>query len=209
MAPHTTRRITTQLCSMLANIKIRKIYQFMIDGGQVPELGRRVAPWVVFAPVGDGSVARRLEDFEKFGGVVRFLDARDMQTPADLFAAFASGLGFPGYFGRNWDALVDCLYDLHGDWHARLDVAIVIRNGDQLVEREFLALFVSVLCLAAAQANSGVDLDGFPTLIPAISEHFIIEYETALPETIATRVQYRDVLVEQMGKYVFVTDFDY
>lgn len=30
-----------------------------------------------------------------------------------LFDVLASELDFPGYFGRNWDALSDCLRDFH------------------------------------------------------------------------------------------------
>jgi hypothetical protein len=33
----------------------------------------------------------------------------------EFLAACAKGLRFPGWFGGNWDALADCLKDLHAD----------------------------------------------------------------------------------------------
>ncbi|MFE2022395.1 barstar family protein [Streptomyces sp. NPDC059499] len=34
-----------------------------------------------------------------------------------VFRTFARELSFLGYFGHNWDALVDCLHDWHGPGH--------------------------------------------------------------------------------------------
>ncbi|MES5824433.1 barstar family protein [Streptomyces sp. RG80] len=45
------------------------------------------------------------------------LDGRELPTPGTLFAVFARELGFPDYFGHNWDALVDCLHDGHHGHH--------------------------------------------------------------------------------------------
>lgn len=41
----------------------------------------------------------------------------------DLLAALASAGRFPGYFGSNWDALLDCLRDL--SWIGNKSVVIV------------------------------------------------------------------------------------
>jgi Barstar (barnase inhibitor) len=39
------------------------------------------------------------------------LDAVGLATPEGLFDAMAAALDFPGYFGRNWDALYECFSD--------------------------------------------------------------------------------------------------
>jgi hypothetical protein len=39
------------------------------------------------------------------------LDAVSCATPDGLFDAMAVALDFPGYFGRNWDALYECFSD--------------------------------------------------------------------------------------------------
>ena len=126
------------------------------------DLTSPTGPWVVFAPTGDTHVARQLDALRDAGGIVRRLDARAMSTPETLFRTFARELAFPGYFGHNWNALADCLKDLHGDWHGNADVAIVIEHADLLWTRSYLPLFVAVLCDTAEQANLALDADGLP-----------------------------------------------
>lgn len=40
------------------------------------------------------------------------IDLRGCQERAEVFDRFAAALGFPSWFGANWDALADCLNDL-------------------------------------------------------------------------------------------------
>jgi RNAse (barnase) inhibitor barstar len=40
------------------------------------------------------------------------LDGASIQTDAEFLEAIASALRFPDYFGRNWNALDDCLLDV-------------------------------------------------------------------------------------------------
>ena len=40
------------------------------------------------------------------------LDGSAIHDKASLLDAFAAGFSFPDWFGRNWDALADCLGDL-------------------------------------------------------------------------------------------------
>jgi RNAse (barnase) inhibitor barstar len=42
----------------------------------------------------------------------RVIDGARLSGKADLLRALASAFAFPGYFGHNWDALVDCWSDM-------------------------------------------------------------------------------------------------
>jgi len=48
-------------------------------------------------------------------GVIPVLDARKLRDKDALLTAIGVALGFPDYFGGNWDALEECLTDL--SWH--------------------------------------------------------------------------------------------
>jgi hypothetical protein len=96
-----------------------------------------------------------------------------------VFAAFARALSFPDYFGRNWDALADCLHDWHGHGALTKDLAVVIEDADQLVDLDFLGVFISVLCQAAWQANLQHDADGRPDPDrQAFAVHFVFVLDT-------------------------------
>lgn len=61
---------------------------------------------------------------------VAHVELRGVEDKADLLGRLAQALGFPAWFGGNWDALEDCLCDLswrRGDGHV-----VVLRGGDAL-----------------------------------------------------------------------------
>ncbi|MEV0218684.1 barstar family protein [Streptomyces sp. NPDC050704] len=153
------------------------------------------APWVVFVPRGATEVHRQLAALEAKGGRVHRFDARDLMTEQGVYRSFVEVLQFPGYFGRNWDALVDCLDDLCGAVTGGVGIAGVIEEADRLLEAEHFPLFVSVLCQGADRANSAVDLDGFPLDRPATAEHFVLEFREFDREKIALRVGQPDLTV--------------
>ncbi|MCF2527121.1 barstar family protein [Yinghuangia soli] len=132
-------------------------------------------PWVVFAPEGDPRVRGEIDALTAAGGRVTVLAARDLATPRQVFDTFAAALAFPGYFGRNWDALVDCLSNLHGQVRQR-DMAVVVEAAESLLDADFLALFVSVLGQAAERAVFRVDAEGLPHALPLYAQHFVFEF---------------------------------
>jgi hypothetical protein len=150
---------------------------------------------VAFVPRGDAEVQRRLAELEARGGLVHRFDAREPMSEHGVCAAFAEALRFPGCFGRNWDALVDCLDDLCGAVTGGVGMAGVIHDADLLLRAPHFPLFVSVLCQGADRANSAVDLDGCPLDRPAIDQHFVFEFRDFDPEEIARRVRQRDLVV--------------
>lgn len=53
-----------------------------------------------------------------------------IKTEEDLFAAVATALQFPAYFGRNWDALDECLRDM--TWLPSKGYVLIVRDVGQL-----------------------------------------------------------------------------
>ncbi|MET9253307.1 barstar family protein [Streptomyces sp. NPDC003717] len=51
-----------------------------------------------------------------------------------------AGRRFPGYYGRNWDALVGCLDDLCGAVTGDVGIVGVIREADPLLEASHFPL---------------------------------------------------------------------
>ncbi|MEU7576462.1 barstar family protein [Streptomyces sp. NPDC041068] len=136
----------------------------ILDMRKRPTLTERRSPWVVFARRDAPWLRAESAGLRERGGRVVRLDGRELRDPKALFAAFAQALSFPGYFGHNWDALVDCLHDLHGHEVGARDVAVLIEHADATLggDPELLGLFVSVLCQAAWHANLQLDADGIP-----------------------------------------------
>ncbi|MFD4604886.1 barstar family protein [Streptomyces sp. NPDC058464] len=166
-------------------------------------------PWVVAVPEGTPEVRRQLSELAANGGVVHHFNAGELTTAQGVFRTFAEVLRFPGYFGQNWDALVDCLDDLCGEVTGGVGIVGVIRNADILLETEHLPLFVSVLCQGADRANSAVDLDGDPLDRPAIAEHFVLEFGEFDRARISARIEQPDLTVTVEDGFVgFALDPD-
>jgi len=96
------------------------------------------------------------------------IDAAALGTPEGLFDAMAAALDFPGYFGRNWDALYECFSDYfvveHGglgsEFGGRAGVAadavrIVLGRAGALVRNgSSLAADIITLLSYTREANS-------------------------------------------------------
>ena len=64
----------------------------------------------------------------------------------NLFEAFATALAFPEWFGRNWDALEDCLGDL--SWRPAEGHVLMVQNHHRLPKDE-LGVLLDVLASSA------------------------------------------------------------
>lgn len=149
------------------------------------------SPWVVFTRSGDPWVSAESRALQARGGTVVRLAAQELREPATLFAAFARELSFPAYFGHNWYALVDCLYDWHGHGADSRDLAVLIDGADELARADLLGLFVVMLCEAAWKANLQMDADGLPNpgaLQQPFALHFVFLLDEAQPVTFAELV---------------------
>lgn len=61
------------------------------------------------------------------GLVLRRVDLGLARTKADLLGALATGLDLPAHFGRNWDALADCLMDR--DWMPEQGLVVLVEHS--------------------------------------------------------------------------------
>ncbi|MEW2302230.1 barstar family protein [Streptomyces sp. NPDC006655] len=146
--------------------------------------------------MGSAEVQRRLSEVTASSGLVHHFDARDLMTEQGVYRTFAETLRFPGYFGRNWDALVDCLDDLCGEvTGGGAGVAGVVHDADLLLQTEHFPLFVSVLCQGADRANSAVGLDGDSLDRPAVPEQFVLELRDFECAKIAGRIEQPDLII--------------
>lgn len=87
----------------------------------------------------------------ELAGLIR-LDARAWDGKDALLAALGFALNFPDYYGANWDALEECLFDLSW-WHG--PVHVLIEHAEAMTPDD-LATLVDVWGEAAA---AWVELD--------------------------------------------------
>ncbi len=62
---------------------------------------------------------------------IRWLDAERMRSPGALWDEFCAALQFPHFFGRNWNAFIDCLRAL--DWELRRSHVLIVVNAESLL----------------------------------------------------------------------------
>jgi RNAse (barnase) inhibitor barstar len=82
------------------------------------------------------------------------VDGRRCRTRAAFFTEVARVLRFPDYFGRNWDALTDCLRDI-------LDVrslGFTVEHAEELLSAEPPEQFATLLAVLAGAARGGLSL---------------------------------------------------
>lgn len=72
-------------------------------------------------------------------------------SKAALLDALAVNLRFPEYFGRNWDALWECICDL--SWLPPGDVILSHRDLPLVGDRTLLPTYLSILCEAVENWN--------------------------------------------------------
>ncbi|RVX45855.1 barstar (barnase inhibitor) [Nonomuraea polychroma] len=77
------------------------------------------------------------------------IDGRACRTRAAFFEEVARVLHFPDYFGRNWDALTDCLRDTGA-------IALIVEHAEELLGAEPPEQFATLLAVLADAAEAGL-----------------------------------------------------
>lgn len=163
----------------------------------------------MFTQAGDPWVTAETAALREAGGTVFRLDGRVLADPGLLMDAFARELSFPGYFGRNWDALADCLHDWHSHASETDDRAVLIDHADALLHVEHLGVLVAVLCQAAWQSNLRIDADGYLDVEyqDRSALHFVFLLDETAPEAFAGPASVKaDVRVARTGGRLTATN---
>src|SRR5215467_10488887 len=74
-----------------------------------------------------------ISEIRKLGLHVAVMAAQSIKTQEDLFTAIAEAMNFPEYFGKNWDALEECLRDL--EWISAKGYVLIIHHANQFWQR--------------------------------------------------------------------------
>jgi RNAse (barnase) inhibitor barstar len=74
------------------------------------------------------------------------LDVVKIELSKDVFKSISQALGFPKWFGENWDALEDCLSDL--SWRKADGTVLLLRNFEAL-DQDRLGILIDVLASSA------------------------------------------------------------
>jgi len=85
-----------------------------------------------------------IDQLFKMGFKVYLLDGEKIDSEVSFFSEFAATLGFPDYFGKNWDAFYDCMGDFDADGASA--VAIVWDKSTSTISKN---LYTFVRCLSA------------------------------------------------------------
>ncbi len=83
------------------------------------------------------------------GFFVATISGTALSSDAELFDALASAFEFPDYFGRNWDAVADCLGDLA--WLDAEGFVLIIDGADSQGLAEPLARLLQIWQSAAQE----------------------------------------------------------
>lgn len=94
-----------------------------------------------------------------------------VHSTEELFDEFSLKLKFPSYFGRNWNALKDCLSDLVWLPGAGARVAL-LHDAEPHLPRNEMALYLSVLAdsIVAHEGGSRVLTVAFPEQTKALND---------------------------------------
>jgi hypothetical protein len=127
---------------------------------------------------------------------VRLLRGQNMETMDCFYNELAAALQFPLYFGRNWNALKECLLDL--DWMpsdgyllAFSDASSVLKGTEEGDTEAFWALLSRISDEWAAGASLGGGLQRKPTPFRVVlhsnvvdTDQFLSRVEAAVGEPV-------------------------
>lgn len=107
-----------------------------------------------------------------------------IRTKFELFDEFSISARFPEYFGRNWDALFDCMVDL--SWINLRKIAIVHSDLPLVNEENELGVYLRILKDAVnewGRPKQGVIIDP-PEWMPYVEHELLVIFPAAVEATV-------------------------
>lgn len=93
---------------------------------------RQTRPPGIYRFVSDASVEFLQREAEREGWQFYFLDGTKIRDKKTYLQAIARALKFPDYFGKNWDALNDCLTDL--EWTRGAGYIVLLQSPERFMK---------------------------------------------------------------------------
>lgn len=112
------------------------------------------APWSALLVVPAGTTASALVKAPA-GFALRVIHGKKCATSAGLFTEFARAIGFPDYFGHNWDAMEECLADL--EWLPAKGYILLITDAQAVLpgDEDEYETFLEILSDAGEAWSKG------------------------------------------------------
>lgn len=141
-------------------------------------------PWIQLVTVESTRIVDRLVEM-LVDLTVKVVDGRRCRSKQELLSEFAASLGFPDYFGRNWDAFHECINDLDVPaGQVRGYVILVIHAEELLLDSDAdFGIFVEIMEVSGRQWSAPEPGEWAPSAMP---------FHVLLVASDETRVQSRD-----------------
>jgi len=104
-----------------------------------------------------GDIAPLITGAEAAACLVQRVDLTDVQDKEQMLATIGKALGFPEWFGHNWDALNDCLLDMA--WRPAEGYVVILDHCDGIhgrAEADFVTLIQAFQSAASEWRELGV-----------------------------------------------------
>ncbi len=102
------------------------------------------------------------------------IDGQNCKSEAEFFSELSQKLEFPPYFGRNWDAVDECITDL--EWLSGNGYVIVVDHSEDLFVHDEIAYNIFIRAMKWAGEQWGTPQTG-QWARPAVPFHVVLAVE--------------------------------
>lgn len=150
---------------------------------------RLAPPWVLFCDEGHLDVTSLHAQIDLHGGLIRELDGHQSTTRESFYDQLTRAFDFPDYFGKNFNALDDCITDL-GWLPVHGPILLLIHHPEMLLldsPDDSLCGFIEILNDAGESWSRPVEV-GECWDRPAYPFHVVLLVNQVTKNTLLTRL---------------------